>query len=74
MSTKPIALQLADLAPRIQQLRQRQEQLDTARRELKHLLSDKKVELADMNTVTGYMANLRNLLSESPLAERKSLR
>ena len=35
-------------------------------------MSDKKVELADMNTVTGYVADLRNLLSESPLAERKS--
>ena len=66
------SLQLTDLAPRIQRLRQRQEQLNTARRELEHLLSDKKVELADMNTVTGYVADLRNLLSESPLAERKS--
>ena len=37
-----------------------------------HLLSDKKVELADMKTVAGYVADLRNLLSESPLAERKS--
>jgi len=35
-------------------------------------LSDKKVELADMKTVASYVADLRNLLSESPLAERKS--
>ncbi len=35
-------------------------------------MSDKKVELADMKTVAGYVADLRNLLSESPLAERKS--
>ena len=65
-------LQLADLAPRIQRLRQRQEQLETRRLELEYLLSDTKVELADMKTVARYVADLRNLLSESPLAERKS--
>ena len=37
-----------------------------------HLLLDKKVELADMKIVAGYVADLRNLLSESPLAERES--
>ena len=63
-------MQLADLAPRIQQLRQ--EQLETRRLELEYLLSDTKVELADMKTVASYVADLRNLLSESPLAERKS--
>jgi len=65
-------LQLADLAPRIQRLRQRQEQLEARRLELEYLLSDTKVELADMKTVAGYVADLRNLLSESPLAEKKS--
>ncbi|MFC1903244.1 recombinase family protein, partial [Chloroflexota bacterium] len=66
------SLKLADLAPRIQRLRQRQEQLHAARWELENLLSDRKVELADMETVKSYVEDLRNLLEDSPLAERKS--
>ena len=66
------SLQLADLAPRIQRLRQRQEQLNAARWELENLLSDRKVELADMETVKNYVEDLRNLLEDSPLTERKS--
>ena len=66
------SLQLSDLAPRIQRLRQRQEQLHTARWELENLLSDRKVELVDLETVEDYVEDLRNLLEESPLAERKS--
>ena len=42
-----------------------EEQLETRRLELEYLLSDTKVELADMKTVAGYMADLRNLLNES---------
>lgn len=66
------SLQLADLAPRIQRLRQRQEQLNAARLELENLFSDRKVELADMETVKSYGEDLRNLLEDSSLAERKS--
>ena len=33
---------------------------------------DRKVELADMETVKSYVEDLRNLLEESPIAERKS--
>ena len=66
------SLQLADLAPRIQRLRQRQEQLNAARWELENLLSDRKVELADIETVKNYVEDLRNLLEDSPLTERKS--
>ncbi len=35
-------------------------------------LSSRKAELADLETVTRYVEGLRNLLNESPLAERKS--
>jgi DNA invertase Pin-like site-specific DNA recombinase len=66
------SLKLADLAPRIQRLRQRQEQLNAVRLELENLLSDRKVELADMETVKSYVEDLRNLLEDSPLIERKS--
>ena len=40
--------------------------------ELDNLLSDRKVELADLETVKDYVGDLRNLLEESPLADRKS--
>ena len=66
------SLQLSDLAPRIKRLRQRQEQLHMAQLELGNLLSDRKVELADTETVKNYMADLHNLLGESTLVERKS--
>ena len=65
-------LSLEDLAPRIQALRQRQEQLLTTRWELESLLSDRRVELADIKTITTYVEDLRNLLSDSSLAEKKS--
>jgi len=60
------------VAPRIQRLRQRQEQLNAARLELENLLFDRKVELADMETLKSHVENLRNLLEDSSLAERKS--
>jgi hypothetical protein len=65
-------VKLEDLAPRIQQLRIRQEELQSARWELERLLSDRRVELADMQTVKRYVEDLRSLLSESSLAERKA--
>jgi site-specific DNA recombinase len=65
-------LSLVDLAPRIQALRQHQEQLQTTRWELELLLSDRKVELADMHTITHYAEDLRNLLCHSSITEKKS--
>jgi SMC interacting uncharacterized protein involved in chromosome segregation len=65
-------LQLADLAPRIQQLRQRQEKLQITRQGLESLLSGRRVELVDLGTVTQYVEGLHSLLMESTLAERKS--
>ena len=65
-------IKLADLAPRIQQLRQRQEQLQTTRMELEIQLSDRRVELADIETVTSYVKDLHNVLNDSSLTEKKS--
>jgi site-specific DNA recombinase len=65
-------IQLADLAPRIQQLRQRREQLQATRWEVEQQLSDRRVELADEETVAGYVADLRDLLNEGSLAERRT--
>jgi site-specific DNA recombinase len=63
---------LDDLAPRIRQLRHRQEQLQSKRWELEAPLSDRRVELADLETVTQCVSDLRSLLEENTLAERKS--
>jgi site-specific DNA recombinase len=65
-------IQLADLAPRIQQLRQQRERLQAARWEMEQQLSDRRVELADSETVARYVADLHDLLNESSLVERKS--
>jgi site-specific DNA recombinase len=66
------SLKLADLAPRIQRLRQHQEQLNATRLELEGLLSDRKVELADAEAVKNCIIDLRTILEESTIAERKS--
>ena len=61
-----------DLAPRIQQLRLKQELLETRKRELEASLSDRRVELTDMEAVTRCVEDLRDLLEESELTERKA--
>jgi hypothetical protein len=63
---------LEDVAPRIQQLRHRQQQLQARKWELEALLSNRRVELANLETVPRYVADLRNLLNESSLTERKA--
>jgi len=66
------SLTMEDLAPRIRDLRQRQKQLETSRLELETQLSDRRVELADLGLVTEYVADLRNVLTYSSLAEQRS--
>lgn len=65
-------LGLDDVAPRIRRLRCRQEQLQSRKWELEALSSDRRVELTDLETVTRYFDDLRSLLDENSLAERKS--
>lgn len=65
-------LGIDDLAPRIQELRRRQAQLLSAKAELEQKLSDRRVYMADMEMVTRYVQDLRSLLDDSPLMERKS--
>jgi ATP-dependent Lon protease len=65
-------IQLADLSPRIHQLRQRQEELQSRKLVLEQELSARRLELADTETVTRCVSDLRNELNESSLAERKS--
>ena len=65
-------LSLNDLAPRIQALRQQEDQLRATQLELEQMLAERKIQLADENVVKGYVDNLREVLSVSPLTEQKA--
>jgi len=65
-------LNLDDLSQRIKQLKERKERLEAQKWELEWQLKERRVELADLETITRYVKNLRNLLDESSIAERKS--
>ena len=65
-------VELADLVPRIKELRARQEKLLARKVELETLLSDRRVELASPDIVRSYVADRRNLLTRSELAERRA--
>ena len=63
---------LDDLAPRIRELRSRQEKILVRRGEIEAALSDKKVELADTKLVRSYVNDLRQTLDDGPLADRRA--
>jgi site-specific DNA recombinase len=65
-------LGLDELAPRIRELKRRQEELQVRKIQIECLLSDRRVYLASPDIVTAYVNDLKNLLSDSPLAERKA--
>lgn len=65
-------LNMDDLSSRIQQLRARLKQLNAAKWEIDALIADRHLELADEDTVGQYVQDLRTLLSESSLAERRA--
>ena len=65
-------LSLNDLAPRIQTLRQRQNQLQAARCQVEELLTNRRMQLADMEIVMRYVEDLRGLLSQGSLSEQKA--
>jgi len=65
-------LNLDDVVVRIRDLRQRQEQLQAKRIEIESQMSDRKVELADLENVSRYVDDLHNLLKEGSLAERRT--
>ena len=49
---------------RIKEFRQQQEQLQARRIEIETQMSDKKVDLVDLNTMTGYITEMQEVLSE----------
>ena len=54
------------------QLRERQKQVNAAKWDLEALLADRHLELADEKTVRRFVEDLRALLGESLLMERRS--
>ena len=65
-------VQINDLAPRIQLLRHRQQDLLALKLNEEQSLSDKRVELADAETVTRSVNELNELLNNSQFTEKKS--
>jgi site-specific DNA recombinase len=65
-------LGLGDLAPRIQNLRHRQDQLEAAKQDIEDALLNRKVELADLNAIVAYVEDLKTVLMDSPLTERRA--
>jgi site-specific DNA recombinase len=61
-----------DLMHRILQDKYRLEKLQETKAELELKLNERRIELAGVETVKNYVKDLRNLLSERPLTERKS--
>jgi len=63
---------LADLAPRIRDLRERQEKLQAERIQIENQLSDRRIELASPEVVNSYVKDLRRVLEESELTEKRA--
>jgi len=65
-------LDLGDLALRIKELRHRQEQLHAKKNAIENELADRRVELIDLETMTGYAAEMQDIICEGSLAHRKA--
>ena len=65
-------LNVDDVVVRIRELRGRQDQLQTRRMEIESQMSDRKVELADLESITECVDDLRELLTEGSAAERRT--
>ena len=63
---------LDDLVDRIRELRQQQEHLQARRIDIETQMSDKKVELVDLNLMTDYVTEMQEILRNSSLTERRA--
>ena len=61
-----------ELAPRINALFQKKEELQQARAEAEEALRDRTIELAEKGVVKSYVEDLRELLEESTIVEQKT--
>jgi len=65
------SVDLGDLAPRIKELRSRQEQLTNRKLEIEELMSERRIEMIDPGIISNYLDDLKNLLTNGELSERK---
>ncbi len=65
-------LVLDDLSPRIRHLRHRQEHVEAAKADVEDLLAQRGAECLSVREVCKYVGELRRLLQQSELAERKA--
>ena len=65
-------LDIEDFKPRIKDHRERQERLEATAAEAKVLLSQRRVALDDVETITAYCEDLSQFLNESELTERRA--
>jgi site-specific DNA recombinase len=63
---------LEDLVGRIRELRQQLEHLQARKMEVEINMSDKRVELVDLDTITAYVSEMEEILNESRLTEKRS--
>lgn len=61
-----------ELAPRIQALFEKKEQLQRAKADVEEVLSFNKMDVTDPQVIKNYASDLRNLLAESSITEERS--
>ena len=65
-------MDIDDFKPRIRDHRERQERLEATAEEARALLSQRRVALDDMQTITAYAEDMSEFLNESELTERRA--
>ena len=63
---------MADFTPRIRQHRERQERLEYSAEQAREALAQRRQVLDDVNTIAAYAKDMRDLLKESELTERRA--
>ena len=66
-------LEINDILPRIREHKERQEKLEIAAEEARALLSERRVVLDDVDTITAYAQDMRDFLLKSNLTESRVL-
>ena len=65
-------IEMADASERIREHRERQERLEVAAEEARTMLSQRRVVLDDVKTITAYAEDMSEFLKESELTERRA--
>ena len=65
-------LDISDIAPRIREHRERERKLQDAAREAQSILSERRVRLDDVKTITAFAQDMSRYLNESDLTERRA--